>query len=171
VAKGYGVDKASEALDRLGARNYLVEVGGEVRTKGVNPEGQRWQLAIEKPADGGRQVQLVVGLSGVSLATSGDYRIFRMEGGKRVSHEIDPRTGRPITNNVASASVIHPSCAWADAYATALIVLDCDEGYAFARKNHLAAYLLERGPSGAFAARQTEEFEKYVSDGPGAAVH
>jgi thiamine biosynthesis lipoprotein len=165
VAKGYGVDKAAEALDRLGAKNYLVEVGGEVRTKGVNPDGHRWRLAIERPSNGGQHVQLVVGLSGFSLATSGDYRIFRIQDGKRLSHEIDPRTGRPVKNSVASASVIHPSCAWADAYATALMVLDPDDGYAFAEKNRLAVYLLERGLSGEFIARQTEAFGKYSSNG------
>lgn len=164
VAKGYGVDKVAEALDRLGVSSYLVEVGGEVRTQGVNTDGQLWRLAIEKPTDEGRQPQLVVGLSGASLATSGDYRIFRMEYGKRISHEIDPRTGCPSTSKVTSASVIHPSCAWADAYATALIVLDSDEGYAFAQKNHLAACLLTRNPSGEIVARQTENFEKYAND-------
>ena len=165
VAKGYGVDKAAEALDRLGVGNYLVEVGGEVRTKGVNPAGQSWRLAIEKPTDEGQRLQLLVGLSGTSLATSGDYRNFRLENGRRLSHEIDPRTGRPITNNVASASVIHPSCAWADAYATALMILEPEAGYAFAQKNHLAVYLLERLPTGEFVARQTEEFGKYATDG------
>lgn len=164
VAKGYGVDKAAEALDRLGVENYLVEVGGEVRTKGVNPGGQSWRLAIEKPTDEGQRLQLLVGLSGASLATSGDYRNFRMENGRRISHEIDPITGRPITNNVASASVIHPSCAWADAYATALMILEPEEGYAFAKRNRLAVYLLERLPRGEFAARQTEEFEKYATE-------
>ena len=164
VAKGYGVDKAAEALDRLGAKNYLVEVGGEVRTKGVNPGGQRWQLAIERPGDGEQQVQLVVGLSGLSLATSGDYRIFRVSNGTRLSHEIDPRTGCPMKNNVASASVIHPSCAWADAYATALMVLGPDDGYAFAERNRLAVCLLERRPSGGFVARQTEAFGKYSGE-------
>ena len=167
IAKGYGVDRAAAALDRLGVLNYLVEVGGEVSTKGLNPDGRAWRLAIERPTDEGQRLQLVVGLSGVSLATSGDYRNFRMENGRRISHEIDPRTGRPIDNNVASASVIHRSCAWADAYATALMVLNPEEGRAFAEGNHLAVYLLERLPTGEFLPRQTPEFREYAQEKPG----
>ncbi len=165
VAKGYGVDKAAEALDQLGADHYLVEVGGELRTKGVNPHGRPWQLAIERPGDGEQQAQVVVGLSGLSLATSGDYRIFRVSDGKRLSHEIDPRSGCPVKDSVASASVIHPSCAWADAYATALMVLGPEEGIAFAEKNRLAAYLIERKATGEFAGRQTKAFGQYSSGG------
>ncbi len=162
VAKGYGVDKVAEALDRLDMNNYLVEVGGEVRTKGVNSEGQVWRLAIEKPLDKEQSTQLVVGLSGVSLATSGDYRIFRMENGKRISHELDPATGRPVTHTLASASVVHPSCAWADAYATALMVLGPDKGDEFAHEHHLAVCLLIRTPTGEFIVRQSPEFLKYI---------
>jgi FAD:protein FMN transferase len=161
VAKGYGVDQVAGALDRMGVSNYLVEVGGEVRTKGVNPDGQNWRLAIEKPVDEEQNHQLVVGLSGVSLATSGDYRIFRMKNGERISHEIDPKTGRPITHPLASVSVIHPSCAWADAYATALMVLGPDKGYEFALEHHLAVCLFIRTPSGEFMVRQSPEFTKY----------
>lgn len=162
VAKGYGVDQVAGALDRLGVSNYLVEVGGEVRTKGVNPDGRIWRLAIEKPVDEEQNHQLVVGLSGVSLATSGDYRIFRMNNGERISHEIDPRTGRPVTHPLASVSVIHPSCAWADAYATALMVLGPDKGDEFALEHHLAVCLFIRTPSGEFEVRQSPEFTKYI---------
>ena len=162
VAKGYGVDKTAEALDLLDIENYLVEVGGEVRTKGVNSDGQPWRIAIEKPMDEGQQPQRVVELSGMSLATSGDYRIFRVENEKRISHTIDPRTGHPVTNNLASASVIHPSCTWADAYATVLSTLGYEEGHIFAQQKHLAAYLMVRKTDSEFDTCQTKEFEKYI---------
>ncbi len=162
VAKGYSVDKVAEAFDRLAVFNYLIEVGGEVCTKGVNPDGQEWRLAIEKPVEEGQSPQQVVGLSGVSMATSGDYRIFRVKNGRRISHEIDPKTGWPITHNLASVSVIHASCAWADAYATALMVLGPDKGIEFAQKHHLAVYLLIRTPSGEYMVRQSPEFNQFT---------
>ncbi len=163
VAKGYGVDKVAEEFDRLGITNYLIEVGGEVRTNGINPEGTIWRLAIERPIDEDHVSQMVVGLSGVALATSGDYRIFRIENGKRFSHVIDPGTGWPATHQLASASVIHPSCAWADAYATAIMVMGPEKGYQFSLDHHLAVYLLIRKDSNHFIACQTPAFSDYMN--------
>lgn len=163
VAKGYGVDTVAEEFNRLGVTDYLIEVGGEVRTKGFNPEAVIWRLAIEKPVDEDHHSQVIVGLSDVALATSGDYRIFRMENEKRFSHVIDPRTGWPSAHQLASASVIHPSCAWADAYATAIMVMGPENGYQFSLDHHLAVYLLIRKDSGDFMALQTPAFNKYTN--------
>ncbi len=162
VAKGYGVDKAADALDALGIANYMVEVGGEVRARGLNPDGKPWRIGIEKPTEGERSVQEVVGLSGMAMATSGDYRNFREQDGRRISHEIDPRTGRPVTHMLASATVLHPSCALADAYATALMVLGPEDGYDFAVKLDLPACLIVRNQDGTFSIARTPRFAVFL---------
>lgn len=162
VAKGYGVDKTAEALDRLGLCHYLIEVGGEVRTRGLNADREVWRLAIEKPVDEEQVCQMVVSLPDTSLATSGDYRIYRDDNGVRYSHEIDPRTGCPVMHSLASVSVIHPSCAWADAYATALMVLGPDEGYQFALEQHLAISMMIRTDGGDFQVRKTPALTKFI---------
>ncbi len=162
VAKGYGVDKAADALDALGVANYMVEVGGEVRARGLNPDGKPWRIGIEKPTEGERSVQEVVGLSGMAMATSGDYRNFREQDGRRISHEIDPRTGRPVTHMLASATVLHPSCALADAYATALMVLGPEDGYDFAVKLDLPACLIVRNQDGTFSIARTPRFAAFL---------
>lgn len=155
IAKGYGVDRVAIVLDNLGFQNYMIEVGGEMRTRGLNKAGQPWRIAIEKPVDNAREIQTVVGLSGKALATSGDYRNYYEIDGQRLSHTIDPRTGRPIDHILASVSVIHQSCALADAYATTLMVLGPEEGYQFAQTHNLTAYFIIRQASGSFAVKTT----------------
>jgi len=159
VAKGYAVDKAAEALEALGVDGYMVEVGGEVRAKGNGPKGGPWRIGIEKPRYGERSVQEVVLLASAALATSGDYRNFRMVDGKRFSHTVDPKTGRPIEHALASASVLHPSCAWADAYATALMVLGPEAGRAFAEKRGLSVSLLVHAGDNRFDTVNTPAFD------------
>lgn len=144
IAKGYGVDRAAQALETLGARRYLVEVGGELRARGLNLEGVPWQVGVERPDPSGRFVQRVVPLLDAALATSGDYRNFFERGGRRFSHTIDPRTGRPIAHALASVTVVADTCARADALATALNVLGPEEGLALARREHLSAWFLSR---------------------------
>jgi thiamine biosynthesis lipoprotein len=162
IAKGYGVDQAAEALLALGYQNFMVEVGGEVRTSGLNTQGVAWRIAIEKPLDYDRAMQEIVGLSNMSLATSGNYRNFYMDGDKRISHTINPRTGRPVDHALASVSVIHPECALADAYATALMVLGPDEGMAFAERLGLAVFFIIHGDGDALVTRQTPGFAPYL---------
>ena len=148
IAKGYGVDQVAELLDARGFENYLVEIGGEVRTRGTNQNGLPWQVAIERPVDGGRAIQRIVPLSGQSMATSGDYRVFYERDGRRFSHTVDPRTGRPIEHDLASVSVIHTQCAFADAYATALNVLGPEEGVRLAETLDLPALFIVRREDG-----------------------
>ncbi len=158
IAPGYAADCVSRLLEAQGHANYLVDIGGEIRARGVNAEGQPWRIGIEKPDAEGRTVQKVTPLRGVSLATSGDYRNFFMKNGKRFSHTIDPATGCPVTHNLASVSVLHAEAAWADAYATALSVLGPDAGYDFALARRLAAYFIVRQPDGTFVEKQTPHF-------------
>ena len=155
IAKGYGVDRAAMALDALGHARYLVEVGGEVRARGVNAGGAPWRVGVEKPESGGaRAVREVVSLRDLSMATSGDYRSYREVDGKRLSHTVDPRTGRPIEHRLASVSVLHRDCMTADALATALNVLGPEAGMALADAQGLAVLMLVRGDSG-FEERST----------------
>jgi thiamine biosynthesis lipoprotein len=164
LAKGFAVDQIAEALDELGVGRYLVEVGGEIRARGTNQGGESWSVGIEKPVDTGRKLQRAVRLHDVSLATSGDYRNFYERDGLRLSHTIDPRTGRPVAHNLASVSVIHPSCMYADAYATTLMVLGPDDGLAWAEDHGLAALFLVRAGEG-FEERATSRFNDEYGDG------
>lgn len=147
IAKGYGVDKAAAALDALGVAHYLIDAGGEVRTRGRNARGAPWQVAIEQPVAGPRQPRYVLPLSDLAVATSGDYRNYFERSGRRYSHEIDPATGRPIANRLTSVSVVADNGAWADALGK-LIVLGPERGYACAVEQRLAAHFIVREADG-----------------------
>lgn len=161
IAKGYGVDRVAEALENLGIRRYLVEVGGEMRAGDPKSPDEPWRVAVEKPWTGARTVERVFAVSRLAMATSGDYRNYFEVNGKRYSHTIDPRTGRPIDHALASATVIAPTCAEADAWATAMMVLGPDQALAVARANHLAVYLLVKVGDG-FEARSSAAFDMYL---------
>ncbi len=158
IAKGYGVDLAAHALDAQGIEHYMIEVGGEVRTRGRNAQGLAWQIGIEQPDAVPQRARRVVPLSGQSMATSGDYRIYYEHAGRRYSHEIDPRTGAPIAHGLASVTVVADDCMRADALATALIVLGPQAGWELAQREHLAAHFIVRQPDGQFSDRSTSAF-------------
>ncbi|MDQ1832539.1 FAD:protein FMN transferase [Massilia scottii] len=147
VAKGYAVDLLARCLEAQGLHHYLVEIGGELRGAGTKADGQPWWVALEGVPDaGGDAGQTTVALHGLAIATSGDYRRYFEHGGRRASHTLDPRTGAPIRNDVASVTVLHAECMAADALSTALSVLGPDQGLAFAERRHLAArFLLRHG--------------------------
>lgn len=166
IAKGRAVDLVSQSLAHLGHQNHLVEIGGEVRALGRNGEGKPWRIGIETPDGKGRGVQRIVPLSGGALATSGDYRNFREIDGKRYAHAIDPRSGRPAAHRTASVTVLHPSAMWADAYATAVLVLGETDGLAFAEREGLAALLLLRRPDGGFDELASTAFDATIRAGP-----
>lgn len=143
IAKGFAVDQLAQTLRDLGARHFLVEIGGELRGDGVRPDGQPWWVDVEPPP-GLTVPMLRVALCGLAVATSGDYRRFRLEGDRRLSHSIDPATGAPVSNAVASVTVLHQSAMLADAWATAITVLGPDRGMRLATQHGLAARLVER---------------------------
>ena len=164
IAKGYGVDELAGYLERLQLDNYLVEIGGEIRARGVNGEQVPWRIGIEQPVAGQRGVRRVIRLDNTAMATSGDYRNYFEQDGIRYSHTIDPRTGRPVSHDLASVTVLHPSATLADAWATGLLVLGLDEGYATALENGLAAYFIVRGDEG-FREKFTLGFKsRFVDD-------
>ena len=158
IAKGYGVDRAAEAVDSLGITDYMIEAGGEVRTRGRNASGQPWQIAVERPDAVPQRVHRIVPLSGLAMATSGDYRIYFEQDGTRYCHEIDPATGGPIRHGLASVTVVGRDCAYADAMATALIVLGPERGYALASVRDVAALFIVREAPGRFRDLVTPAF-------------
>ena len=166
VAKGFAVDEVATALLEAGHDRFLVEIGGELRASGLRHDGEPWRVAIEEPVESGRAIHRVVALRDAAMATSGDYRNYREVDGERVSHTIDPRSGRPITHRLASVTVIDGQAARADAWATALNVLGPEAGYALARKQGLAAYFIVRSDEGAFETLMTRRFEPWLLDAP-----
>lgn len=162
IAKGFGVDQVCRALDDAGRTDYLVEVGGEVRARGKNPRGADWRVGIDRPdpaIERSGAIQTAVAISGVALATSGDYRNFRVLDGQRVSHTIDPRTGHPIRHALASVSVIAATCMDADALATCVNVLGPEAGLEFIEAiPDTEAYLIIRQPAGTFEVKATPGF-------------
>lgn len=127
IAKGLGVDHVANVLRQHGVSNYMVEIGGEVVVNGLNDKGTLWRIGIQKPTTADTEVQEVVQLDNVAMATSGNYRNYYVTSeGQRIAHTIDPRTVRPVSHSLLSATVIAPTCAVADAYATAFMVLGVD---------------------------------------------
>ena len=160
IAKGFGVDRVASYLDSLGINRYFIEIGGELRTKGHNHLGQFWRIGIASPAGQG-ELQKALALDNMSMATSGDYHNYFERDGVRYSHTIDPRTGRPITHALASVSVIHKSCAYADGLATAINAMGPEKGFAYAEKRNLAVFMIVR-QGNRFVEKMTESFEKMV---------
>jgi thiamine biosynthesis lipoprotein len=162
VVPGYAVDRLFMELADRGFTDFLVDVGGEVRTGGRNQAGAPWQVAIERPEPQGHAIQRLVAISNMAITTAGDYRKYREVDGQRVAHILDPRTGRPLTHRLASVTVIDALAVRADAFDTALMVLGPDEGLALARKLNLAALFIERTGDG-FAERATPRFEEITA--------
>jgi thiamine biosynthesis lipoprotein len=158
IAKGYAVDAVAAELGRLGFTGYLVEIGGELKARGNSRHGRPWRVGIERPSDSARGIQRVVELRDQAVATSGDYRNFRVIAGRRHGHIMDPRAGRPVANDLASVSVIHASCMTADALATALTVLGLERGRVLAEALHLPALFIRRSGAG-FAETPTSDFQ------------
>jgi len=152
-------DEVARLLERSGVGYYLVEIGGEVRSRGYSPRGDVWRVGIERP-DGAMR-RRVVGLDGVGLATSGDYRIFFESDGVRYPHIIDPRTGRPVGHGLASVTVIAKTAMQADALSTALMVMGPKDGFEMARDNAIPAFFIAKSEGG-FAETATEPFVRHL---------
>lgn len=155
IAKGYAVDRVARLLQKAGVRNFMVEIGGEVVTRGRNPEGRLWQIGVSKPTDGSQELQTIISLENAALATSGNYRNFYVANGKKYAHTIDPRTGRSVQHSLLSATVSAPDCATADAYATAFMVLGLEESTKIVRENkHLKALFIFSDKNGKMRTRK-----------------
>ncbi|MEM6615843.1 MAG: FAD:protein FMN transferase [Pseudomonadota bacterium] len=161
IAKGHGVDRLAETIRRFGVDNFLVEIGGDLFASGLNANGERWRIGIERPDAGSRTVEQVAEVSDLGMATSGDYRNYFEKDGRRYSHIIDAVTGRPITHETASVTVLANSAMEADAWATALLALGSEAGAKIAEENGLAAMFIDRdraSGSSEFAIIETPRF-------------
>jgi thiamine biosynthesis lipoprotein len=147
-AKGLAADRLAALIDDAAHYDYLIEIGGELRMRGHNGNGDYWRIAIEMPADDGRTVRRLLALSDTAMATSGDYRNFFEFEGNRYSHTIDPRRARPVSHNLAAVTVVADSAAFADAMATALLVLGPKDGMQLATRHDIAAYFQIRAEAG-----------------------
>jgi thiamine biosynthesis lipoprotein len=161
IAKGYAVDEIAQLLETQGHRNYLVEIGGEMRVTGVKGNGLAWRIAVEKPVTDQRAVQSVLSIGNNAVATSGDYRNYFEENGVRYSHLIDPRSGYPIQHNLVSVTVVHPSSMTADGLATALNVMGTEAAIQLANEQQLDVMLITREKDG-FKAYTTGQFDSYI---------
>jgi len=148
IAKGFGVDVVANYLRAQGIVNYMVEIGGEVVVSGVNPKGEPWHVGINRPIDDpestASELDTILAITDCAMATSGNYRNFyTTEDGRRVAHTIDPATGYPVQHSILSATVLAPTCAQADAFATSFMVMGLDSARAIlARHPELSAYLI-----------------------------
>lgn len=163
IAPGFGVDRIVAILEAMGAKNLFVEVGGEIRVTG-DKAGDLWTVGIQKPDEEGEVVAVAYPLQDRSLATSGDYRSFFEYEGRRYSHTIDPRTGRPVTHNLASVTVLAEDCMTADAMATTMSVLGDRDGLALARKLGWDTLLMVRGEDEQFKMLATGTFESVLAN-------
>jgi thiamine biosynthesis lipoprotein len=170
IAQGYSVDVICRFFDNLGIRNYLIEIGGEVRARGTKA-GALWRIGIDRPEDNnmspGQTLQAVIRISDKALATSGNYRKFYVENGIKYSHTIDPHTGYPAKNRLLSATVIASDCAMADGIATACMVMGKEKTVEFLGSHpEFEAYLVFSDDNGNFKTWMSESMAEYISETP-----
>ena len=170
LAKGFGVDKVATFLEEEKIQNFMVEIGGEIKTKGKKAGGLDWKIAIEAPhpSKQGKEYQRVLNLNSLSLATSGSYRNYFIEKGKSYSHTIDVKSGRPVNHRVVSVSVVDKaSCMKADALATAIMAMGYEKGLKFAESNKIAAFFVYSEGSQKeikFVTDESTEFKRLFSN-------
>lgn len=167
IAKGYGVQRVAKMLEEKGCKNFMVEIGGEVVVKGSNPKGKNWTLGIVKPVDDltnqRQELQDTIAITDRAVATSGNYRNFYMKGEKKYAHTINPATGYPVEHSLLSATVVHPNCAAADAYATSFMVMGLERSQKFVEEHKdLEAYFIYADTDGALKTWASKGFEKYI---------
>ena len=170
IAKGYGVDVVARTLDQKGVKHYMVDIGGEVVLKGKSPRMKDWRIGINKPIEDSlsvnQELQTILEISDIGMATSGNYRKFYYKDGKRYAHTIDPRLGTPVQHNILSATVIAKDCTTADAYATAFMVMGLEKAKAFCEKHpELEAYFICSGEGDSYEIYYTPGMNKFMIKG------
>ncbi len=169
VAQGYTVDVLGELLEARGITNYLVEVGGELKAKGTNMQDTLWRIGIDRPLPNlaAREIEAIVNLDNKALATSGNYRKFYERDGKKYSHTINPKTGYPVEHNLLSATVVTKECAYADAYATAFMVMGLDKSKEFlVEHKELEALLIYGDETGGLQTFITDGLKEFIELNP-----
>lgn len=165
IAKGYGVDRISTMLSKIGYQNYVIEIGGEVVAKGQRDDKtDGWNIGVSKPGENGIENAYVITLKDYAVATSGDYRNFLVFDNKRYSHTISPKTGYPVEHNLASVTVFYKNCMSADAYATALMAMGENKALNFANNNKLAVILFVRDDDNNIKTMVSNEAKKIIGE-------
>lgn len=167
IAKGFAVDVVADLLEQLGVSNYMVEIGGEIRVKGLNPKQTKWRVGIDKPIDDpevlNRQLQEVIAISNMALASSGNYRNFYIKDGKKYAHTISPFTGYPVSHQLLAVSVLAPDCMSADAYATAFMVLGFEKSMQIVNGHaELEAYFILAGNNDDLIIESSDGFNQFI---------
>jgi thiamine biosynthesis lipoprotein len=161
IAKGYAVDRIADLLQyQFSINNFMIEIGGEIRAKGINPDKQSWRIGIEKPVGQQRSVERIINLDNTGMATSGDYRNYFVDNGIHYSHFIDPRTGKPVTHPLVSVTVLHSESMIADAWATALQVLGHEKGINLVNKFNLPVFFIIKTHDG-YDEVMSDSFRQY----------
>lgn len=167
IAQGYSVDIVAQYLESKNVKNYLVEIGGELKAKGVNKNGNHWRVGIDKPIENSdaenRELQTIVFINNLSLATSGNYRKFIVENGVKYSHTINPKTGYPVKNDLLSVTVLCDECIYADAYATAFMIMGYEQSKMFVESRpDLDAYFIYTDMENKMQEYYTKNFQKKI---------
>lgn len=168
IAQGYSADLIAAIFEKSGCKNYMIDIGGEIVCKGLNPKGKKWQIGVDKPIDDPDnmtgELQTILSITDIAVTTSGNYRKFYYKDGKKYAHTINPKTGYPVGHNLLSATVVAPSCTVADAYATAFMVVGVDSAMALCKKNPgMDCYLIYTDAAGNYQVKYTEGFKKYLA--------
>lgn len=168
IAQGYTVDKVAMLLESKNIKNYMVEVGGELKVKGLNPDGEMWKVGVDKPIENSdetnRQLESVISLTDMALATSGSYRKFVEIKGIKYSHTINPITGYPTHHRLLSVTILAPAATMADAWATAIMVMGLEKGKQYISENKLSAYLIFSDDSGNLNTWMTKDLEEKIKN-------
>jgi FAD:protein FMN transferase len=164
IAQGYTVDVIADFLNENGISDFMIEVGGEIRTSGLNKNNKSWRIGIDKPVDIGesRPLQVIIKLSDKALATSGSYRKYRMDNGIRYSHAVNPLTGWPVEHSLLSVSVIGDTCMDVDAWATVFLILGVEQSKAIIAPLNLEAYFISESGDGKLKIDMTDGFQSYI---------
>lgn len=162
IAPGYAVDLLAQRLHAMAIRNFMIDIGGEVRARGRNARGESWRIAVERPIDAEPEPYAIVQLDDASVTTSGEYRHYFDRAGRRYSHTIDPRTGRPVEHSLASVVVIGTTAMHVDAWATAFNVLGTEAGHALASKLDMPVLFIEQ-QDGSLRSVTTAKFAPFLA--------
>jgi thiamine biosynthesis lipoprotein len=159
IAAGYAVDTIAAKLETMGIHNYLAEATGELKAAGKKLDGSPWRIALEEPRDDQRVAERIIAVDGYGVSTSGDYRNYFVQNGRRYSHTFDARTGAPVSHTLASVTVVHPSALMADGLSTLLLILGPERGWDYAEKHDIGAFFVIRADTG-FVIRTNQAFER-----------
>lgn len=159
IAAGYAVDTIAAKLEAMGIHNYLAEATGELKAAGKKLDGSPWRVALEEPRDDQQVAERIIAVDGYGVSTSGDYRNYFEQDGRRYSHTFDARTGAPVLHTLASVTVIHPSALMADGLSTLLLILGPERGWDYAETHDIGAFFVIRADTG-FVTRTTQAFER-----------